>query len=193
MKRFLNMKLSIFLLFLSVQSFGQGLSIKEQARKVISELKRSNDIPIDANDTLIDLNGDGFKDLLIEYYSANGTGIKNGIEAYVYDKSKKKLKPCEPLKYLANPTFYFNKKIVAGYYLGNGGGTATKLKWNGLQLDTLENIDIQVIHKGSTLSFNLTSVNYLTKRQSFKALKTMALPEEYKFMDYQPVIKENKR
>ena len=189
----LNMKFFIRLLVVSGQSFGQGQSIKEQARNIISGLKSSYEFPIGANDTLIDLNGDGFKDLLIEYYGASGTGLKNGIGVYLYDNSKKKLKPCEALNHLANPTFYFDKKIVVGYYLGNGGGTATKLKWNGLRLDTLEHIGIDVINNGSSLSFKLISVDYSTKRQSSRTLETMDLPKEYKYMDYQPVINRNSR
>lgn len=189
----LNMKFFIFLLLVSGQTFGQGLSIKQQAQHIIAGLKSSNEIPIDERDTLIDLNGDGIKDLLIEYYGASGTGLKNRINAYLYDNSKKKLKPCEPLNYLANPTFYFDRKIVVGYYVGNGGGTATKLKWNGLRLDTLEHIDIDIINKDSSISFKLVSTNYLTKRQSYKSLAVMNLPKEYKYMDYQPVIKKNSR
>ena len=49
---------------------------RKQARCIISGLKNSNEFAIGANDTLIDLNGDGFKDLLIEYYVASGTGQK---------------------------------------------------------------------------------------------------------------------
>lgn len=182
------MKSIILLLCISGPCFGQVQSIKEQASSIISRLKSSNEIPIYAKDTLIDLNGDGFKDLLIEYYGASGTGVKNRIDAYLYDNSRKKLKRCDVLSYLANPTFYFNRKIVVGYYLGNGGGSATKLKWNGLQLDTLEHIDIDVIRKDGRTSFKLISVDYLTQRKSFKTLETMDLPEEYKFMDYQSVI-----
>jgi hypothetical protein len=187
------MKYFILLLLVSTQSFSQGQSIKEQARKIISGLKSSNEFPIDARDTLIDLNGDGFKDLLIEYYGAAGTGLKNRIHVYLYDNSRKKLKSCEPLNYLANPAFYFDRKIVVGYYLGNGGGTAIKLKWNGLRLDTLEHIDIDVINQGCAISFKLTSVDYITKRQSFKIVETMDLPGEYKYMNYQPVIKKDYR
>lgn len=125
------MKFFILLLVVSGQSFGQGLSIKQQAKNIISKLKSSYEFPIGVNDTLIDLNRDGFKDLLIEYYGASGTGLKNRISVYLYDNSKNKLKPCEALNYLANPTIYFDKKIVVGYYLGNGGGTATKFSGNG--------------------------------------------------------------
>lgn len=185
----MNMKFIILLLLISGPSFGQLLSIEQQSLNIISGLKSGHEISNDAKDTLIDLNGDGFKDLLIEFYGASGTGLKNRICAYLYDNSKKKLKPCDMLNYLANPTFYFDKKIVVGYYLGNGGGTATKLKWNGLRLDTLEHIDIDVIGKDGTTSFKLISVNYQTRRKSFKTLEIMNLPDEYKYMDYQSVIK----
>ena len=78
-------------------------------------------------DTLIDLNGDNFKDILIEFYALAGTGEKNGVDVYLYNNSKKKFVQCEQLNYLANPTFYRDKKIVVGYYLGNGGGALLNL------------------------------------------------------------------
>jgi len=59
----LNMKFFILLLVVSGQSFGQGQSIKEQARNIISGLKSRNEFPIGANDTLIDLR---------EFLSLNG-------------------------------------------------------------------------------------------------------------------------
>jgi hypothetical protein len=62
-----------------------------------------------------------------------------------------------------------------------------------LRLDTLEHIDIDVINQGCAISFKLTSVDYITKRQSFKIVETMDLPGEYKYMNYQPVIKKDYR
>ena len=82
-------------------------------------------------------------------------------------------------------------QLVAGYYLGNGGGTATKLKWKGLGLDTLEHIDIEVINKSGKVSFKLFSVNYISKKKTVRTLDIMDLPKEYSYMDYQPIIKKS--
>jgi hypothetical protein len=71
----------------------------------------------------------------------------------------------EQLNYLANPTVYRDKKFIVGYYLGNGGGSATKLKWNGLKLETLEHIDIDVTWQNNNPVFKLVSTTTLLKRK----------------------------
>lgn len=191
MKRFLNKIAFLLLVLVTMKSSGQNPSIKKQAQTIISSLKKAGDYPMGAIDTLIDLNADKFKDLLIEYYGASGTGLKNRIMVYLYDSAKRKLKSCETLNSLGNPTFYFDKKTVAGYYIANGGGYAAKLKWYGLRLDTLEYIEVDVTYKGTDMTFFLTTRNYVTKTKSFKILHTMELPKEYNYWDYKPVIKRN--
>ena len=182
---------SVFLLTLCI-SFGQtNSSLKEKAKLFIEKLKKDGEYPFVAKDTLIDLNGDNFKDIIIEYYGSAGTGVKNRVTVYLYNNSTKKFTPCEQLDYLANPTFHFKEKIVAGYYVANGGGHATKLKWNKLKLDTLEHIDIDVFVQDSQLRFKLDSYNYVTKKRSTKTLEMMSLPKEYRYMDYVPIIKRN--
>ncbi|WP_066408216.1 XAC2610-related protein [Flavisolibacter tropicus] len=174
------------------QSYGQTSLQKKQAQTIISHLKSGDgnyEYRVGARDTLMDLNGDGYKDLLIEYYADSGTGLKNRVTVYLYDNIKKKFKPCEQLSSLANPTFYFDKKIVVGYYVGNGGGDATKLKWKGHRLDTLEHIDIDITIPDKVAIYTLTSTNYQTKKTSVKTLQVMALPKEYNYWSYQPLIK----
>ena len=189
MKQVLQGLIFVTLLLPTMKSFGQTSSIEKQAQKIISQLKGNGEYPVDAMDTLIDLNGDGFKDLLIEYYGAAGTGLKNRITVYLYDEAKKKLKSCETLNDLANPTFYFKNKIVVGYYIANGGGSATKLKWHGLRLDTLEHIEVDVSNKGDQTIFSLTAYNFVSKKKTTKIVDAMELPKEYKYFHYQPIIK----
>jgi hypothetical protein len=173
-------------------TYGQTPAMKKQARNIIAGLKSTYDYPADARDTLIDLNGDSFKDLLIEYYGSAGTGLKNRVSVYLYHASIKKFRPCEQLNYLANPTFYFSKKIVAGYYVANGGGSATKLKWNGLRLDTLEHINVDITYHDSTVTFKLFTNNFITKKKTYKTLHVMNLPKEYRYFDYIPIIKNER-
>ena len=164
-------------------------SIKKKAKKFTTLLKKNNNYPWCGKDTLVDLNGDHYKDILIEFYATAGTGLKNGVEVYLYDHVKQKFVACEQLNHLGNPTFYFNKKIVVGYYVGGGGGSATKLRWNGLKLDTLQNFDIDVIWAAKSVSFKLVSYNYITRKKSTKVVESMALPKEYNYCDYTPIIK----
>jgi hypothetical protein len=181
---------SAFLLIPTI-SFGQTSStLKQKAKLLIEKLKKEGEYPLSGGkDTLIDLNGDNFKDILIEYYGSSGTGEKNRVIVYLYDNSKKKFASCEQLDYLANPTFYFKEKIVAGYYVANGGGHATKLKWNKSKLDTLEYIDVDIFVEDSQLRFKLDSYNYVTKKRSTKTLEMMDLPKVYRYMEYEPIIK----
>lgn len=135
---------------------------------------------------------DRYNDILIEYYGSSGTGLKNRIQVFLFNPSQNKFKECEQLSGLANPTFYFDKKIVTGYYVANGGGHATKMKWNDFKLDTLEYIDIDVDNSvNGHPKFTLISYNYVTKKRKVKILSTMKLPDEYNYWQYVPLIKKN--
>jgi hypothetical protein len=191
MRQTLNSLVLIISLLVSNTSFSQENKLfRKKADKIISGLKLKNDYPIGAKDTLIDLNGDQNKDILIEFYYSAGTGLKNGVQVFLYDKSKKQFRECEQLNHLANPTFYFNKKIVTGYYIAVGGGNATKLKWSGLSLDTLEFIEVETILK-PTLRFKINSKNYVTKKMTSKTAEVVNLPKEYNYFNYKPIIKKN--
>src|SRR4030095_1105049 len=164
-------------------------SLKQKAQMFLTKLKKQGDYPFIGKDTLIDLNNDNLADILIEYYGGSGTGLKNRVTDCIYSSAKKDFKECEQLSYLANPTFYPTKRIVAGYYIANGGGHATKLKWNGLKLDTLENIDVDITEQNNQLCFKLDTYNYITKKKSSKYLDIMSLPQVYRYIEYEPIIK----
>ncbi|MHA4811196.1 XAC2610-related protein [Flavitalea flava] len=84
--------------------------IKIKAQKLLRHLHEINKYPMGGHDTLIDLNGDHFKDILIEFYSLAGTGEKNCINVFLYDKVERKFIENKQLNHLCNPTFYFKKK-----------------------------------------------------------------------------------
>ncbi len=195
-RHFMKTSLIIFFLFVigSSAAYSQSnFALKKKAEKLIRDLKESGNYPsIAGKDTLIDLNGDRYKDILIEYYGASGTGLKNRIQVFLYNPSQNKFKECEQLSGLANPTFYLSKKIITGYYVANGGGYATKLKWNHLKLDTIEYFDIEVNNSNKgPVTFTLSYYNHVTKKKQVKTLPVMELPEEYHYMDYVPIIKKN--
>ncbi len=96
------------------------------------------------HDSLIDLNGDGSPDYLREYYGASGSGEKNSVYVAVFDRGSGRYRPCAQLNQLANPTFYFDSAQVYGFYITTSGGYATALRWHGVELDTLLDINISV-------------------------------------------------
>lgn len=73
-------------------------------------------------DTLLDLDYDGHPDYLIAYYAQAGTGIKNGIEVYLYNPDKENYRYNEMLSGIRNPSFFLNEKKITGFYLANGAG-----------------------------------------------------------------------
>ena len=96
------------------------------------------------HDSLIDLNGDGLRDYLREYYGAVGSGEKNRVYVALFHSESGGYRPCKQLNGLANPTFYRDSAQVYGFYITSAGGYATALRWNGYELDTLLDIDISV-------------------------------------------------
>lgn len=80
-------------------------------------------------DTLFDLNYDQFEDYVIGFTYQSGTGIKNGIEVYLYNKTANSYLHDSLLSDLANPSFYLDDKIITGFYLGHGGGDGVQLEW----------------------------------------------------------------
>jgi len=185
--------LLVILLIPSASYSQNDLALKKKAEELIKELKSNREYPRSSGyDTLIDLNSDRYKDILIEYYGDFGTGLKNRIRVFLFDPLHNKFKECRQLSNLANPTFYFNKKIVVGYYVAIGGGYAAKLKWDHLKLDSLENIDIEVNNSVENHPlFTISSYNYVTKKRLIKTVSSMELPEEYRYWKYVPIIKRS--
>jgi hypothetical protein len=85
------------------------------------------------NDSAFDLNFDGYDDYVIYYYGSAGTGIKNGIEAYIYNPRIDTYVKSEQITSIRNPSFYIGEKKITGFYLANGGGGGEQLEWNGNQ------------------------------------------------------------
>ncbi len=179
-------KLVIILFLVSAQlGFGQNhVELKKAAKEIIDSHPKEA-IPT-FYDTLIDLNGDNIVELLFEYYAPSGTGLKNRIQVYHYDSAQNKFFINNELSALGNPTFYFSEKKIYGYYIANGGGRATQYKWNNNSVKKVEEYYINIHGKDS---IDVTYSNFImnTKRK-YKSWR-VELPEKYKYMDYESIIR----
>jgi hypothetical protein len=138
-------------------------------------------------DTLIDMNGDGHDDLLIEFYSPTGTGLKNGAHIYLFDATRGMFVG-DPVD-LPNLTFNFKDHTLSSYYVGAGGGYATRFRWKGLDLDTLESIDMEHVELNGSDVWIVVTRDHLTGYSRSTVSHAVWLPANYHYMDYVPVIK----
>lgn len=97
-------------------------------------------------DTIRDINGDGHKDFLVNWYPASGCCRRDVYNVYLNQPDKGKF----TLDYeFINPTFSAKEKIIRGVGYGHSGEVGLyKYKWNELKVDTLEFIYPDAINKG---------------------------------------------
>lgn len=100
-------------------------------------------IPSDIEyDTLIDLNYDNYKDLVIGYYGSSGTGVKNRVNIYLYSPQNKSFYFDSTLSEIPNISFYLKKKKITGFYLGDGAGGGVELHWIKNKWDTIMSFSV---------------------------------------------------
>lgn len=105
-------------------------------------------------DTLFDLTYDGLDDYIIGYYGKSGTGIKNRVNVYLYNRKKHCYILDEQLSDLPNPTFYIKQKKITGFYIGNGGGGGGRLEWNNGKWTTTKEFDVD--NEGDTSKWKIS-------------------------------------
>jgi hypothetical protein len=126
--------------------------------------------PGGTTDTLQDVNGDGAKDYLINWYGANGCCLKNFYAVYLYQPQSSTFS--NGYEFI-NPTFSAEEKVVRGVDYGHPGETSMyKYKWNGLQVDTLEEIYFEKDDNGKKTG---KVIRKTTKEERLKQV-----PAEYK-------------
>lgn len=97
-------------------------------------------------DTLQDVNGDGIKDYLINWYGNTGCCLKNFYAVYLYQSQTGTFS--HGYEFI-NPSFSAKEQVIRGVEYGHPGETSMyKYKWNGLQVDTLEYIYFEKNEEG---------------------------------------------
>lgn len=126
------------------------------------------------NDTIQDVNGDGQKEFLVNWYGNNGCCLKNFYIVYLLHADNGTFS--QNYEFI-NPTFSAKEKVIRGVRYGQPGETELyKFKWNGLKVDTVEYIYPDIRRKGHYLKSD--RLPYASKSAKETILKDV--PTEYK-------------
>jgi len=129
-------------------------------------------------DTLMDVNGDGYKDFIISYYSGVGCCPRDARTGYLYRADKGDF----VTESFFNPTFLPEKRLVYQSDYGQPGFIALdKYEWEGLKLVRKESVfptkDTNAYQVAKDYTFTL--VKYPGKRSEI----IKDVPEEYKRLE----------
>lgn len=155
------------------------------SKEIINEI--SDDGLAQYYDTLIDVNGDGVEELIIEHYGVAGSGLKYRMDVYHLNDSACKFILNEEINNVANITF--NGDYINGFYIGNGGGEASKYKWNGNNAILIEKYVINILNENSD-SIWVEYTDYSTGIKDSMFWNKIDLPIEYHYEDYKPILME---
>lgn len=92
-------------------------------------------------DTIIDVNGDGYLDLILESYAGAGFGTKYLHSLYLFNP-KTKLYTSSFESFL-NVAFFPETKIFTSTYFGEGFISGKKYKWEGLKFMQIEAVSME--------------------------------------------------
>ncbi|WP_196887545.1 hypothetical protein [Aureivirga sp. CE67] len=97
------------------------------------------------NDTVQDINGDGLKDFVVNWYGNNGCCLKAFSAVFLL---KSNMEFTEEFQFI-NPTFSPKEHLIRGICYGHPGNTEMyKYAWKGYSIDTLEYISYEKIEGG---------------------------------------------
>ncbi len=133
------------------------------------------------SDTIRDINGDGQKDFVVNWYGANGCCLKAFSDVYLILKDQMNFS--NRFEFI-NPTFSPDEKIVRGVCYGHPGETEMyKYKWLGGSLDTLEYVYFEKDDAGKRTGRIILATNqpYSRTPPIHRILRRLdSVPDEYK-------------
>jgi len=129
-------------------------------------------------DTIRDINGDGLKDFIVNWYGSTGCCLKGFSNVYLQRLDKKTFS--NSFEFI-NPTFSPKEQIIRGVCYGHPGETEMyKYKWNKETVDTVEYIYYEKNDKGAKTGKLIVS-NNLPYSDNHKVLKRLShMPVEYR-------------
>lgn len=129
-------------------------------------------------DTIVDINGDGNKDFVVNWYGSTGCCLKAHAEVYLI---RPELDSFSKAAHFINPTFSANEKVIRGVCYGHPGETELyKYKWSGERIDTLEYVAYELDEKGKRTGKVIISNQY-PFHDKYRIIRTVNnVPTEYK-------------
>lgn len=150
-----------------------------QNQKLTSVLKHDQWALTYVSDTLKDINGDGYKDYVLNWYGSNGCCLKGFSDVYLYQPKTGTF--TDQFEFI-NPTFLPKEKVIRGVCYGHPGETEMyTYKWKGEAIDTIEYISYEKKDNGEKTG---KFISCKKARQGIKDIKRLnAMPEEYKSIE----------
>jgi hypothetical protein len=129
-------------------------------------------------DTIRDINGDGLKDFVVNWYGNTGCCLKAFSNVYLQRADRKTFS--DDFEFI-NPTFSPQEKVVRGVCYGHPGETEMyKYKWDKEAIDTVEYIYYEKNNKGQKTGKLIVS-NSRPYSDKHKVLKRLSfIPAEYR-------------
>lgn len=132
-------------------------------------------------DTIRDINGDGLKDFVVNWYGSSGCCLKAFSNVYLMRTDKKNFS--NSFEFI-NPTFSPKEKLIRGVCYGHPSETEMyKYKWNKEAVDTLEYISYEKNEKGVKTGKVIVSNRRPFKDNSRILKRLNSVPNEYKSID----------
>jgi len=129
-------------------------------------------------DTLTDVNGDGLKDLVVNWYGTSGCCLKAFSDVYLIRNNLQSFS--DPITFI-NPTFSSRERVIRGLCYGHPGETELyKFKWNGEKVDTLEYVAFET-DDTNVRTGNVILSNQYPGHKDYKILRTVkSVPNDYR-------------
>lgn len=130
-----------------------------------------------SGDTIHDVNGDGLKDFVVNWYGSNGCCLKAFSDVHLARSDYSSF--TESIEFI-NPTFSPKEGVIRGVEYGHPGETEIyKYKWKGESYDTLEYVHFQVDKEGKKTG-NVVISNFYPYHEKYKVLRLLkSAPKEY--------------